>query len=87
MRAAWQSAASARTAWKPCTPTNAKGLLEGKTETPPVGSPGNPRTTTYSYHPSGKLEKVVTPDGVTLRENGVASLVSDCSIMLRSETN
>lgn len=45
---------------------NNEGLMDTKTETPPVGSPGNVRDWTYSYFPTGLLETVNTPDGITL---------------------
>ena len=45
---------------------NAAGLLETKTETPPAGSPGHVRVTQYRYFPSGLLQTLITPDGITL---------------------
>ena len=45
---------------------NTQGLMDAKTETPPVGSPGNVRVWTYSYFPTGLLQTVNTPDGITL---------------------
>ena len=45
---------------------NAEGLLETKTETPPVGSQGNVRITTYEYFDTGLLKTKVTPDNITL---------------------
>jgi RHS repeat-associated protein len=45
---------------------NALGLIETRTQTPPVGSPGNVRTWQYSYFPTGLTSQVTTPDGITL---------------------
>ncbi len=45
---------------------NLQGLMDSKTETPPLGSPGNVRVWTYSYLPTGLLQTVTTPDGITL---------------------
>lgn len=44
----------------------ANDLLSTQTETPPAGSPGNIRVTSFSYYLSGLLETMTTPDGVTL---------------------
>ena len=44
----------------------ADGLLATQTETPPAGSPGNVRITQYSYHPTGLLAQVTTPDLIVL---------------------
>ncbi len=45
---------------------NDEGLMDTKTETPPVGSPGNVRVWSYGYFPTGLLQTVTTPDGITL---------------------
>ena len=45
---------------------NPQGLMQTKTETPPALSPGNVRVTTFGYFPSGLLQTVNTPDGITL---------------------
>jgi RHS repeat-associated protein len=45
---------------------NIQGLPETKTETPPAGSPGNIRVTSYSYDAAGQLIQTITPDGVIL---------------------
>lgn len=45
---------------------NIEGLMDTKTETPPTGSPGNVRVWSYSYFPTGLLQTVNTPDGITL---------------------
>ena len=45
---------------------NTEGLLETKIETPPPGSPGNIRTSTYTYYPTGLMHTATTPDGITL---------------------
>ncbi len=45
---------------------NTEGLMDTKTETPPVSSPGNVRLWTYAYYPTGLLQTVNTPDGITL---------------------
>ncbi len=35
-------------------------------QTPPAASPGNVRITQYSYHPTGLLKQVITPDNIVL---------------------
>ena len=45
---------------------NTEGLLETKTENPPVGSPGNQRVWTYTYFDTGLLESATQPDGIVL---------------------
>ena len=44
----------------------ANGLLATQAETPPAGSPGNVRITQYSYHSTGLLAQVTTPDLIVL---------------------
>ena len=44
---------------------DSNGLLQTMTETPPSGSPGSARTTSYSYHPTGLTASMTTPEGVT----------------------
>ena len=45
---------------------NLEGLLESRTETPPAGSPGNVRVTTYTYFDTGLLQTINTPDNIIL---------------------
>ena len=45
---------------------NSVGLVESLTETPPIASPGNVRVTQYSYYPTGLIQTLITPDGITL---------------------
>ena len=44
---------------------NNHGLMETMTQTPPQGSPGGTRTTSYTYHPTGLMASMTTPEGVT----------------------
>ena len=44
---------------------NNYGLLETMTQTPPQGSPGGTRITSYTYLPTGLTASMTTPEGVT----------------------
>ena len=44
---------------------NNHGLMETMTQTPPQGSPGGTRITSYTYLPTGLTASMTTPEGVT----------------------
>ena len=44
---------------------NQNGLVQTMTQTPPQGSPGGTRITSYTYHPTGLTASMTTPEGVT----------------------